>query len=523
MAIVYVINFTCPTTPAFALRPSEENGPGSGGVVSTSLSLFGMGAQRWGEGVDENMLHLLENFAANPIGPPRDGLLNITLAGAPFPDVYTPGATWKDLLDFPIVGQMWYNKVIEGMMLYNGTNWVKMRGANVFPTPDPVHGDLWLDEDFHTPGHPSLATIAQLMFWDGTGWRSAAEPYVKRAGDTMFGDLQMIDNTQTIYGDIGSEHLVINEGNGDVDVCPDIHKLVGDLLVASVDTVHILFDSNDDGVGEFQVRIGNAGDPSKNLLTSDWCFRVEQDCTLSVNPNLDYENLVTDDDDIPNNKKLFDDIAALATVYWALDGTNAPNAPMSLGNQSLCNVGAAINGSCVVSRDEGDGRWVEIPGDQMTGTLDFAVDGTVTPSICNTAQLTIAANGGVLIAVDKDNNSSGAADPFLVGMNGDSTTTATILMTVQQDGRILANTVGYTALVTSGPVLTNKDYVDTAINTAFEIRTGNAPGTTGAQSGAERNILVWDKDVFWTGTQLLITRGPNSTTTEIVFPAQYTP
>lgn len=478
MAIVYIINYTCPDTPAFALRPGEENGPGSGGVVTTSLSLFGMGAQRWGEGVDEDLLHLLENFAANPVDPvPRDGLSNITLAGTPYPDVYTPGDTWKDILNYPTTGQMWYNKVIEGMMLYDGTKWVKMRGANLDPTPDPVPGDLWLDEDFHAP-HPSITCTAQLMIWDGTQWCSAADGYVRKSGDTMYGDLQMLDGTQHLFGDVGSEHLVINEGNGDPNVCPDIHKLIDDLLIASVGTLHLLFDSDGSGADEFQVRKGNLGGPGKNLLQSDWCLRVESDCTLSVNSNLDYETLVTDDDDIPNKKWVDDEIAALEGIYLRLDATNDP----------------------------------------VTGTIDTNVDGNTAPALCGTGLMTISANNGILIIVDKDNNSTGTADPFRVMMDSPSLTGATGLMTVQQDGRVLVDTPNYETLVTASNVLTNKQYVDIAIDDGWVLRTG---GATYSFPG-ERPVLVWGRDVIWNGSELLMTKGAGGGT-EIIWPAQYTP
>ena len=404
-------------------------------------------------------------------------------------------------------------------MMYDGTKWVKMRGANVFPTPDPVPGDLWLDEDFHAPGHPTIDCIAQLMFWDGTQWCSVADGYVLKAGDTMFGNLQMIDAAQTVYGNVGTEHMIINEGDGDVTVCPDIHKIVGDLALASVESVNLIFDSDNNGSGEFFIRKGG-----KNTLTADWCARVEQDCTISVNPTLNYETLVTDDDDIPNWRAVLDE---LLNNYLRLDGTNAPMlGNVDWGGFQIQNLGDPTADDHAMPRLYADNRYVNILGDTMTGTLDFTVDGFISPAICGQQSLVIASNQNVAIIIDKDN--SDVSSVFRVMKDDDNITGATGLMTVLTDGTIQADTGGYAALLGSYMIgaasgqtqgLTSKAYVDDAIDDAFLARTGGV-STIGP---SERHILVWNRDVFWTGTQLLMARGAGSGVTEIIFPAQYVP
>jgi hypothetical protein len=59
----YIINFTDPTKSTITVSPGSVKGP-SGGLRATDLDLIGMGSNLWGEKVNENLLHLLENFAS---------------------------------------------------------------------------------------------------------------------------------------------------------------------------------------------------------------------------------------------------------------------------------------------------------------------------------------------------------------------------------------------------------------------------------------------------------------------------
>jgi len=68
MSIVYEVNYTDPLVTSFTVNPNQIDGPG-GTTRNTSLVLHGTGRLKYGEAVNENFLHLLENFAspANPM------------------------------------------------------------------------------------------------------------------------------------------------------------------------------------------------------------------------------------------------------------------------------------------------------------------------------------------------------------------------------------------------------------------------------------------------------------------------
>ena len=69
MVTQYLINWTDGTdkTP-FVILPGDHN-------TDTSLTLYGMGAIAYGEGVNESLLHLLENFSSTspPTNPTKQG------------------------------------------------------------------------------------------------------------------------------------------------------------------------------------------------------------------------------------------------------------------------------------------------------------------------------------------------------------------------------------------------------------------------------------------------------------------
>jgi len=108
----YQINFTDPNSDpgnkdTFSLQPFTTNGPISPSnatldplatSMTTSLLFHGKGAPNWGERLQENILHLLENFASE-----------------------TPPIV-------PTLGQLWYyqspsNTADSALMVYRGTNW----------------------------------------------------------------------------------------------------------------------------------------------------------------------------------------------------------------------------------------------------------------------------------------------------------------------------------------------------------------------------------------------------------------
>jgi hypothetical protein len=103
------------------------------GTINTasSMVLVGKNYAGYGEFLDENFIHLLENSS------------NTTAPGA------------------PLTGQLWWDKASGLMKVYNGASWKTISSATASssaPTGNVV-GDLWYD-----------TVNAQLKVWTGSAW-----------------------------------------------------------------------------------------------------------------------------------------------------------------------------------------------------------------------------------------------------------------------------------------------------------------------------------------------------------------
>lgn len=101
----------------------------------SSLTLIGRDFAGYGTFINENFVHLLENFAADA-GPPN-----------------------------PLKGQLWWDTRNNILRVYSGTSWKVSTGATTAPHVTPpsdlstLGGDLWFD-----------STNSQLNVWSGTQW-----------------------------------------------------------------------------------------------------------------------------------------------------------------------------------------------------------------------------------------------------------------------------------------------------------------------------------------------------------------
>jgi hypothetical protein len=97
--------------------------------TSSSMVLVGKNYAGYGEFLDENFIHLLEN-GANSV---------------------PPGA--------PLIGQLWWDKATNTMKVYNGTTFKTISAATASPSQPSsnVVGDLWFD-----------TTNQQLKVWNGS-------------------------------------------------------------------------------------------------------------------------------------------------------------------------------------------------------------------------------------------------------------------------------------------------------------------------------------------------------------------
>lgn len=142
----YTIAFSDPTKATFTIQQGVIDGPGQV-QQTTDLSLPGFAALGYGQSVDDNFIHLLENFA-------HAG----ATANTPNPGVIT----------HPTQGQLWFNSANSTLFVYNGTQWNLLNSAYAAPTtPLAPHnpGDLWYN----------TATLA-LMIWNGTSYDNVTPP-----------------------------------------------------------------------------------------------------------------------------------------------------------------------------------------------------------------------------------------------------------------------------------------------------------------------------------------------------------
>lgn len=142
-------------------------------TTASSLIFYGKNSPRYGEGIQENLLHLLENFAAP--SPPQ----NIT------------------------VGQIWFDTNTSVLKVWNGIGFVNVGGTTSSTTApiSPVLGAFWYD-----------ITNDMFKYWDGTQWAPliSDEPLklkLDKIGGTITGTL-MLSRDPTIDLEAATKHYV---------------------------------------------------------------------------------------------------------------------------------------------------------------------------------------------------------------------------------------------------------------------------------------------------------------------------
>ena len=162
MAGEYLINYSNNALkPAFTIMPRAIN-------TDTSLTLYGKGASRYGEGLQEDLIHMLENFCNT-----------------------TPPAN-------PTIGQLWYQPESKILNICSATTpaviWSAVNIINGGDAPQGAFiGTLWFD-----------VANTTLKYWDGNGWAAVGDTAwslmqsqlntlgtgkVSKTGDTMSGFL----------------------------------------------------------------------------------------------------------------------------------------------------------------------------------------------------------------------------------------------------------------------------------------------------------------------------------------------
>lgn len=192
----YNITFTDPTKPSFVVRPYTANGPREpsaptplhAGAVSanTSLVVLGKGAFDYGEPIQKNFVHLLENFA-NRTRP-----------------------------SYPIQGQLWFKTVsvgdpnwptdpsTSGLYVFNGATWTQVVTTN---TPTTANIDA---------GTYRVVNVANpVASTDALNVQTGDTRYIRVTGGTVTGVLSMTTNRITNVGDPLQPYDVVNLNTGD--------------------------------------------------------------------------------------------------------------------------------------------------------------------------------------------------------------------------------------------------------------------------------------------------------------------
>ncbi len=206
MATVFVVENTAGTL-SITLQPGQLNGPG-GAQRDSDMRLYGMGALLWGEGMDENILRLAENFSC----PAKE--LNDYNPGTGSND-YDPDSDpilpkdENDLgpgkgISVPVEGQQWFNTTEQIMYVYDAVLGGWKTGTTIpvqtdVPT-DPQRGDFWYDTGAASAcGNPVLKVYDPIHpDADGvSGYVIVGEDFVSQCGDYMTGELSMVEPGQT--------------------------------------------------------------------------------------------------------------------------------------------------------------------------------------------------------------------------------------------------------------------------------------------------------------------------------------
>jgi len=136
----------------------------------TSLSLIGKNFSGYGEVLNENFVHLLENFSNS--SEPNNPLVGQLWydSGEKIIKLRTPFNSWKDLgaryagdsapLN-PLPGDQWWDTSVFKLKSWNGAEWMSVGPVPSSPVPpnNPSDADLWWD-----------SSTSQLKSWFEDDW-----------------------------------------------------------------------------------------------------------------------------------------------------------------------------------------------------------------------------------------------------------------------------------------------------------------------------------------------------------------
>lgn len=353
----YTINFTDPTKAAFVIPAFRTDGPTGPATpvldvdataAHTSLLLYGKGHPNYGERTDQNLVNMIEHFAnktrpvfpiegqiwfknssftdpTNPIDPLNAGLyvfspLNFTILSADgathfvlAPSTLALGQNILDIANYFSTGNTF---VVFGTSSNNGTYNVVAAipvGANIQITVASV------------PAFQGVGGNAQASKWNTIQLSGAP------VGDLDMGGFKIInlgaptnpnDATNKAYVDTQDALHVLKAGD-----------TITGLIVFSV-TAGIQFT----GTGQIDMgtnKIINLGNPTLNQDAATKSYTDSQD------------------------------------ALHVLKTGDTMSGPLDMGGNKITSLGNATVGTDALNRQTGDGRYLQLTGGTLTGTLNF--------------------------------------------------------------------------------------------------------------------------------------------------------
>lgn len=182
MADTYLVQHADTTVPSITIQPGTVDGPGQLNQ-NTDLLLPGQGLLLYGQMLDQDLLHLLENFASPQIGPG------------------TPSAS---VIAQPQLGQLWFNKTDQHLYVFTSGGWSVVSATAgitqtfadaryVFKAGDTMTGALVIASGNLTLTTGNVALSAGSLVLHGTALGSPPSGFPTAASKLYF------DNSPSSY------------------------------------------------------------------------------------------------------------------------------------------------------------------------------------------------------------------------------------------------------------------------------------------------------------------------------------
>ena len=242
--MAYVINNTRGGTVTTITDGTVDN--------TTSLQLFGKSYSGFGEGLNENLVKLLENSAS---------------ASSP---------------SSPLEGELWFDTTTKQIKVYDGTSFKPTGGSKSQATQpsNPSAGDLWHDTDDD-----------QLYFYSGSAWILAGPVYTK--GQTLSGwKIETINDNSGISKVISSMYV----GNTRVAILSK-ETFIPQVALSGFSTVSAGFSVNSTLGAEYtggspsaSLDVSSTSNTSATIIAGGNFLRADQADTTSGALTIDSDN-----------------------------------------------------------------------------------------------------------------------------------------------------------------------------------------------------------------------------------------